>query len=160
MNKIKYMSGIVLLLALALVSCSDKPSAENYSTFTARMMSDYLKEFPEYSYFTEIINHAVSADNGSTSGRLMDQLSALGLSEQETSVSANKNTIPDIYFILFIVLNVLKFCNELFLCLSTAVRRILRCLKIWVYLDLIIEVRPEKSVFKSKSCIDSILKCC
>ena len=56
MNKIKYMSGIVLLLALALVSCSDKPSAENYSTFTARMMSDYLKEFPEYSYFTEIID--------------------------------------------------------------------------------------------------------
>ena len=78
MNKIKYMSGIVLLLALTLASCSDKPSADNYSTFTAKMMSDYLNEYPEYSYFTEIINHAVPAEEGSTSGRLMDQLSAYG----------------------------------------------------------------------------------
>jgi hypothetical protein len=61
MNKIKYMSGIVLLLALTLASCSDKPSADNYSTFTAKMMSDYLKEYPEYSYFTEIVNHAEPA---------------------------------------------------------------------------------------------------
>ena len=78
MNKIKYMSGIVLLLALTLASCSDKPSADNYSTFTAKMMSDYLKEYPEYSYFTEIVNHAVPADESSTSGKLMDQLSAYG----------------------------------------------------------------------------------
>ena len=72
------MSGIVLLMALVLVSCSDKPSADNYSTFTARMMSDYLKEYPEYSYFTEIVNHAVPAEESSTSGKLMDQLSAYG----------------------------------------------------------------------------------
>ncbi|MBR2184341.1 MAG: fasciclin domain-containing protein [Prevotella sp.] len=78
MNKVKYMSGIVLLMALVLVSCSDKPSADNYSTFTARMMSDYLKEYPEYSYFTEIVNHAVPAEESSTSGKLMDQLSAYG----------------------------------------------------------------------------------
>lgn len=78
MNKIKYMLGIVLLLALTLASCSDKPSADNYSTFTAKMMSDYLNEYPEYSYFTEIVNHAVPADESSTSGKLMDQLSAYG----------------------------------------------------------------------------------
>ena len=78
MNKVKYMTGIVLLMALVLVSCSDKPSADNYSTFTARMMSDYLKEYPEYSYFTEIVNHAVPAEESSTSGKLMDQLSAYG----------------------------------------------------------------------------------
>ena len=42
------------------------------------MMSDYLKEYPEYSYFTEIVNHAVPADESSTSGKLMDQLSAYG----------------------------------------------------------------------------------
>ncbi len=78
MNKIKYMLGLGLVLAMTLVSCSDKPDADNYSTFTAQMVTDYLNEYPEYSYFLEIVKHATPADESSTSGSLYDQLSAYG----------------------------------------------------------------------------------
>ena len=42
------------------------------------MMSDYLKEFPEYSYFKDIAEHASSSDNSLTNGSLIDMLSSYG----------------------------------------------------------------------------------
>lgn len=55
-------------IAPALVSCSEDMSEENYYTFTGKMMSEYLKQNPDYSLFASIVEKA----------GLMDQLSAYG----------------------------------------------------------------------------------
>ena len=56
------------LSPLMLTSCSDEPDSEYFYTFTGEMMSEYLKNRPEYSEFAEIVERA----------GLMDQLSAYG----------------------------------------------------------------------------------
>ena len=56
------------LSSLMLGSCSDEPDAENFYTFTGKMMSDYLKSNPEYSEFTEIVDRAGLMDLLSTYG--------------------------------------------------------------------------------------------
>ena len=53
---------------LVLTSCSDEPDSAHYYTFTGEMMSDYLKNHPEYSDFTEIVNRAGLMDLLSTYG--------------------------------------------------------------------------------------------
>ena len=56
------------LSPLMLTSCSDEPDSEYFYTFTGEMMSDYLKNRPEYSEFAEIVERA----------GLMDLLSSYG----------------------------------------------------------------------------------
>ena len=56
------------LSPLMLTSCSDEPDSQYFYTFTGEMMSDYLKNRPEYSEFTEIVERA----------GLMDLLAAYG----------------------------------------------------------------------------------
>ena len=56
------------LSPLMLTSCSDEPDSEYFYTFTGEMMSDYLKNRPEYSEFAEIVERA----------GLMDLLAAYG----------------------------------------------------------------------------------
>ena len=58
----------LLFSSLALTGCSDEPDAENFYTFTGEMMSDYLKNRPEYSEFTEIVERAGMMDLISTYG--------------------------------------------------------------------------------------------
>ena len=50
------------------VSCSDDPDSEYFYTFNGEMMSDYLKNRPEYSRFTKIVERA----------NLMDLLATYG----------------------------------------------------------------------------------
>ena len=54
---------------LGTVSCTDEPDGENFYTFTGEMMSDYLKNRPEYSEFYEIVNRAGLTDLLSTYGQ-------------------------------------------------------------------------------------------
>jgi uncharacterized surface protein with fasciclin (FAS1) repeats len=69
----KIAGGLILTLlvplnTLVLTSCSDEPDSEYFYTFTGEMMSDYLKNRPEYSEFAEIVERA----------GLMDLLAAYG----------------------------------------------------------------------------------
>jgi len=78
MNRIKALTVKALMLialplwgvggGLLLTSCSDDPDAENYYTFTGEMLSDYLKNRPQYSDFKTIVERA----------GLMDLLAAYG----------------------------------------------------------------------------------
>jgi uncharacterized surface protein with fasciclin (FAS1) repeats len=52
-----------------LTSCSDEPDTENFYTFTGEMMSDYLKNRPQYSLFTTICERANLMDLLSTYGQ-------------------------------------------------------------------------------------------
>ena len=52
----------------ALTSCSDEPDSEYFYTFNGEMMSDYLKNRPDYSGFTRIVERA----------KLMDLLATYG----------------------------------------------------------------------------------
>ena len=56
------------LNALMLTSCSDEPDSEYFYTFTGEMMSDYLKNHPEYSEFAEIVERAGMMDLLATYG--------------------------------------------------------------------------------------------
>ena len=73
-NIFKTFVGGLLLAMLApisplmLTSCSDEPDSEYFYTFTGEMMSEYLKNRPEYSEFAEIVERA----------GLMDLLSSYG----------------------------------------------------------------------------------
>ena len=64
MKRLKYIFfGAVLALTGAVaVSCSDEPDAENFYTFTGEMMSDYLRNRPEYSDFAYIVDQAGMTD--------------------------------------------------------------------------------------------------
>ena len=53
---------------LMLSSCSDEPDSEYFYTFTGEMMSDWLKNRPEYSEFTEIVQRANMMDLLATYG--------------------------------------------------------------------------------------------
>lgn len=66
---IKYgLACVACCMAFALQGCSDEPDAENYYTFTGEMMSDFIKNRPQYSDFATIVNRA----------DLMDLLSSYG----------------------------------------------------------------------------------
>ena len=73
MKKLKY--NIIGLIALAgllvptLTACSDEPDSENFYTFTGEMMSDFLKNRPEYSEFATILERANKMDLLSTYGK-------------------------------------------------------------------------------------------
>ena len=53
---------------MTLVSCSDEPDSANFYTFTGEMASDFLKNRPQYSEFTEIVKRAGMMDLLSTYG--------------------------------------------------------------------------------------------
>ncbi len=84
MKKMKHYrikwSHLTLLALLAMLlpvttSCSDEPDAEYFYSFKGEMMSDYLKNRPQYSEFAEVVRRAKSkADDAN----LMDLLSAYG----------------------------------------------------------------------------------
>lgn len=73
-NIVRAMLGGVLIAVLSplssllLSSCSDEPDSEYFYTFTGEMMSDYLKNRPQYSEFTEIVERAGLMDLLSTYG--------------------------------------------------------------------------------------------
>ena len=69
-NKIKKLGliGLMGLLGLTMTNCSDEPDSQYFYTFTGEMMSDYLKNRPEYSEFTEIIQRAGLMDLLATYG--------------------------------------------------------------------------------------------
>ena len=47
------------VLPVAMSSCSDEPTEDNYYTFTGEMVSDYLTSRPEtFSEFTEILQRS------------------------------------------------------------------------------------------------------
>ena len=74
MNKITAIAAkALMLLALPVAgglaaSCSDEPDSENFYTFTGEMASDYLRNRPQYSSFTEIVSRAGLMDLLSTYG--------------------------------------------------------------------------------------------
>ena len=53
---------------MGTVSCTDEPDGENFYTFTGEMMSDYLKNRPQFSEFYEIVGRAGLTDLLSTYG--------------------------------------------------------------------------------------------
>jgi len=59
---------LIPLNTLMLTSCSDEPDSEYFYTFTGEMMSDYLKNRPEYSDFAEIVERAGLMDLLATYG--------------------------------------------------------------------------------------------
>ena len=70
-SKIKKLGLIGLTALMGTVgvwSCSDEPDGENFYTFTGEMMSDYLKNRPQYSEFYEIVQRAGMLDLLSTYG--------------------------------------------------------------------------------------------
>ncbi|MCD8303424.1 MAG: fasciclin domain-containing protein [Prevotellaceae bacterium] len=58
-----------------LSSCSDDIPAESYYTFTGEMLSDYLRERPQFSEFVEIIERAQYSQRGIN---LMDLIATYG----------------------------------------------------------------------------------
>jgi uncharacterized surface protein with fasciclin (FAS1) repeats len=71
MKKIKYLFSLIALIGIltpSLTSCSDEPDKSNFYTFTGEMASDYLKNRPEYSEFTEIVERAGLMDLLATYG--------------------------------------------------------------------------------------------
>ena len=66
-----FLGGLLLMMltpSLMLTSCSDEPDSEYFYTFTGEMMSDWLKNRPEYSEFTEIVERAGLMDLLATYG--------------------------------------------------------------------------------------------
>lgn len=59
---------LTALAALSSFSCNDDIPAESYYTFTGEMMSDFLKNNPNFSHFSRIVERA----------GVMDLLSARG----------------------------------------------------------------------------------
>ena len=68
-KKLGLMSLLGLLGFMGAVSCSEDPDGENFYTFTGEMMSDYLKNRPEFSEFYAIVGRAKLTDLMSTYGQ-------------------------------------------------------------------------------------------
>ena len=72
MKKIRYqllaLIGLLTFGGLSFSSCSDEPASEYFYTFDGEMVSDYLRNRPEYSSFAKIVERA----------NLMDMLSTYG----------------------------------------------------------------------------------
>jgi hypothetical protein len=64
MKRFRYiiLCAICALSSLSFISCSDDPSAENFYTFKGEMMSDYIKNRPQYSDFSYIVDQAGLTD--------------------------------------------------------------------------------------------------
>ena len=64
MKRFRYiiLCAICALSSLNFISCSDDPSAENFYTFKGEMMSDYIKNRPQYSDFSYIVDQAGLTD--------------------------------------------------------------------------------------------------
>ena len=61
------MMGLMAFMGtMGTTSCSEDPDGENFYTFTGEMMSDYLKNRPEFSEFYEVVNRAGLTDLMST----------------------------------------------------------------------------------------------
>ena len=90
-------------IVAALTSCSDEPESEYFYTFNGEMMSDYLKNRPEYSRFTAIVERAKLMDLLATYGHYTcfvptdsavgDYLKARGLSSVSQLSDADCDTI-------------------------------------------------------------------
>ena len=63
------MGMIAFMGTMGTVSCSEDPDGENFYTFTGEMMSDYLKNRPQFSEFYEIVGRAGLTDLLSTYGQ-------------------------------------------------------------------------------------------
>ena len=64
------MMGLMAFMGtMGTTSCSEDPDGENFYTFTGEMMSDYLKNRPEFSEFYEVVNRAGLTDLMSTYGQ-------------------------------------------------------------------------------------------
>ena len=64
------MMGLMAFMGtMGTMSCSEDPDGENFYTFTGEMMSDYLKNRPEFSEFYEVVNRAGLTDLMSTYGQ-------------------------------------------------------------------------------------------
>ena len=70
-NKIRVtlMAMAAFLATGSLTSCSDEPDSEYFYTFTGEMMSDYLKNRPQYSMFKTICERADLMDLLATYGQ-------------------------------------------------------------------------------------------
>ncbi|NPD91064.1 fasciclin domain-containing protein [Xylanibacter muris] len=64
MKRLKYIffCAMCALAGVMTVGCSDEPDKENFYTFTGEMMSDYLRNRPEYSDFAYIVDQAGMTD--------------------------------------------------------------------------------------------------
>ncbi len=66
------LKGCICLICLSgsmcFTACTDEPDGENFYSFTGEMMSDYLKNRPQYSEFYDIVNRAGMTDLLSTYG--------------------------------------------------------------------------------------------
>ncbi|MCD7720630.1 MAG: fasciclin domain-containing protein [Prevotellaceae bacterium] len=63
------------LSGICAISCSDDIPADKYYTFTGEMLSDYLKERPQFTEFVKIINRSQYSVRGVN---LMDLISTYG----------------------------------------------------------------------------------
>jgi len=113
MRTLKYniigLLALVGLVAPTLTACSDEPDAENFYTFTGEMMSDYLKNRPEYSEFTKILERANMMDLLSTYGKYTcfapsndavdAYLKKLGLSDISQLTDEDCDTISRIHLV-------------------------------------------------------------
>ena len=68
-KKLGLVSLLGLLSFMGAVSCSEDPDDSNFYTFTGEMMSDYLKNRPQFSEFYEIVGRAGLTDMLSTYGQ-------------------------------------------------------------------------------------------
>ena len=114
-NKIRVtlMAVAAFLATGSLTSCSDEPDSEYFYTFTGEMMSDYLKNRPQYSMFATICERANLMDllatygqytcflpNDSAVGAYLQErgLSSLdGLTDADCDTIARTHLIPNMY---------------------------------------------------------------
>ena len=108
-KKIGLIGLLGLMGLMGTVSCSDDPDGENFYTFTGEMMSDYLKNRPQYSEFYEIVNRAGLVDLLSTYGHYTcfvpsntavdEYLRSKGLSSLDDLTNADCDTIARTHLI-------------------------------------------------------------
>ena len=67
--KVAFMALAALLASGSLTSCSDEPDSEYFYAFTGEMMSDYLRNRPQYSEFADIVEKAELMSLLSTYGK-------------------------------------------------------------------------------------------
>ena len=92
-NKIRVtlMAMAAFLATGSLTSCSDEPDSEYFYTFTGEMMSDYLKNRPQYSMFAAICERADLMDLLATYGQytcFLPNDSAVGVYLHERGLSS------------------------------------------------------------------------
>jgi uncharacterized surface protein with fasciclin (FAS1) repeats len=63
---------------VGFTACSDEPDSEYFYTFNGEMMSEYLRNRPQYSNFTKIVERARLNSNQKRDAKLMDMLATYG----------------------------------------------------------------------------------